>query len=1232
MDTLIEQLQTFDKKSLVARFDDNGKLIKNIANFGLKKGECAFLSRNGEYHLFGIKAIDNIRPLLTTQRIIKALICLRNEDLYGTIQYLCLEDEVNNYGFDVIYYVLDKWLTRNKLLTPEDFLSKIKNKYDELDEWVTTIISYPILGQFAINKIGETAVVPEEWIGKIFIDGKSLHQEIDKLDWRKGKPKTCFCCIYSMIIEDTNKWSVSSDVKDILPQMAIKIRFKNSIFVSTLTEIIDKYDYEEWIDDSLDYFTNKNIIFGVKLDELFIKSTIIENKVSVGVLVSRMQKCIRRGPKCCELLSNTIRQLGRSKPYNLPEQQFVRVSGTRQLFWRLFISCIEDSSPYECDNTLLTLNDIVCLATLANVDPDLQINEELLNITIRTGLAIQNNNKIIGWRNGKNIKEDNFDLTFENDPFDCYRLANRTMMMMSGDRDMIVSYMKMFAQEDIRIPFIKYPKIQKVNKVCEYKTLLASNDMHCFPNIILLLQGSTFENLSSRRISSFIWNNSSKINFRKKVNVENTLNLKTIQCYLLDRKKYLNDIKQIEQCTEETKVNKKYELVVEPLVSRIGFLLLFGKEVNVMVGKRKYSVIVAGDNMHPCRVKKGDKYFDDKIRYLAEIEYSKKIFKMQLPSAPEFYHWTINTKYISLRSEIKCSDKNTFINEMIFYVNDIALNPFDVSPILKPNDISDSYVMPTVYIPYVKHMLFDRIELNDFELNMMMRKGRIDTKIYDWVLYGNNIINSVWRTLLVKLSDQYVTIGPVDRGGEKDGYEGVYWRLFNLFCFLYPKTIRPKGELNFSIDKSSDGYFHLIKSLKRLAYTKVVENDIIVIPKIITEFWDHQKQSIQKITHEILVNHRKGFGDASYVGSGKTLTAIGIMIYLLNYNIKHKLFKNKGFVIMVPSTKLYKTWVDEINKHTNGIHVVTQNANGSLSDKNGEIDDIQFNSFVITTMGRMREHPLEYPWQFVIIDECLTVQNKDALQTCEAWRQTICSQYGVLMLSATFFRTRFDKLLYMLQMLQSGLPSSKEYLNTILNEHIVCFVPEKTRKWSTRITKFELDDITRKNYDKILRSELSSKDMYVKLSKFLYDNLDYVNFFHEKINEMTKDKTIKILIYARSKKEADNITCKKIGRYPDISKKHVVLTYAEGTYGLNDLIKYNTILTRPPEPDKLPQMKGRLDRYGQTEEQLKIEYIIIKNTIEEALIWRLEIANIFYKNYIIPLAEFYEVAIGKREI
>jgi hypothetical protein len=94
---------------------------------------------------------------------------------------------------------------------------------------------------------------------------------------------------------------------------------------------------------------------------------------------------------------------------------------------------------------------------------------------------------------------------------------------------------------------------------------------------------------------------------------------------------------------------------------------------------------------------------------------------------------------------------------------------------------------------------------------------------------------------------------------------------------------------------------------------------------------------------------------------------------------------------------------------------------------------------------------------------------------------------------------------------------------------------------------------------------------------------------------------------------------------------HCIVTYNDGTYGLNDLIIYNTIIMCPPPPDKLPQIKGRLDRPGQQTDNLFVEYFILKDTIEEGLILRLNIASAFLQKYIMPLAKFYDVSVNYKK-
>ena len=121
----------------------------------------------------------------------------------------------------------------------------------------------------------------------------------------------------------------------------------------------------------------------------------------------------------------------------------------------------------------------------------------------------------------------------------------------------------------------------------------------------------------------------------------------------------------------------------------------------------------------------------------------------------------------------------------------------------------------------------------------------------------------------------------------------------------------------------------------------------------------------------------------------QTLIALAVMC---------KLFENRdrqsgGFLVLVPNLQLIPTWVAETKKHTRGFCVLVQQANGALAKpgtdesrpKSTPIGSVSVtsNTIVVTTMARCRAHPLTAPWLLVVIDECLSVQNKDALQTEE---------------------------------------------------------------------------------------------------------------------------------------------------------------------------------------------------------------------------------------------------------
>jgi len=277
----------------------------------------------------------------------------------------------------------------------------------------------------------------------------------------------------------------------------------------------------------------------------------------------------------------------------------------------------------------------------------------------------------------------------------------------------------------------------------------------------------------------------------------------------------------------------------------------------------------------------------------------------------------------------------------------------------------------------------------------------------------------------------------------------------------------------------------------------------------------------------------------------------------------------------------------------------------------------------------MRDHPLDHRWALVVIDECLSIQNRNAMWTQEAWRQSSVSKH-LVMLSATFFRKEFDNLYFMLKMLNSGIPEKKEYLDNILQHAIVRKVPECKREWQERITKVSMPKTARQEYQTIFEMDQDNAHKYSQLVSFLSRSTAVQAAVATAIGKLVAKadrRGSRCLIYAASATEAEMWSKHlSIPVYPTLGQ-HCIVTVNKGTYGLNNLVCYDTLVLRPPVPDKLPQMKGRLDRPGQKAEQLRCEFFYLKDTIEYGLVLRMSIANNFLDRYIMPLSTFFQMSL-----
>ena len=195
------------------------------------------------------------------------------------------------------------------------------------------------------------------------------------------------------------------------------------------------------------------------------------------------------------------------------------------------------------------------------------------------------------------------------------------------------------------------------------------------------------------------------------------------------------------------------------------------------------------------------------------------------------------------------------------------------------------------------------------------------------------------------------------------------------------------------------------------------EQEYLPLPTVTTTLWAHQEASVSKVVQGVREGKR-GHADASAVGAGKTLTALATITRLAQW-IEATGRTRHGVLVMLPTKALIKEWLLEVATHTHGFHVIEQREDGTLfsltySKTHPPIDG---NSLIITTLDRVCRHPFirQTAWDFVVIDECLSVQNASAKRNPSAWRQIEVSMCGVLMLSATFFRSKYDSYVFLSQ-------------------------------------------------------------------------------------------------------------------------------------------------------------------------------------------------------------------------
>ena len=999
--------------------------------------------------------------------------------------------------------------------------------------------------------------------------------------------------------------------------------------------------------------------------------------ISVGLLASRLQKAIRRGRAASQTLVSAIEQLRLAPTYNLPDDHFKRSSGSRQLAWRLFISIFEDAEPYapSPDGEYLSLPDLVALGILAHCEPDLQFNAFVLGKLIRTALLVQRNDapgRNWDWRRGGKRTPISGGSPLEK----ACAVALELMPMMKRDAEMLRQGCEHLRKSGLIFgPLPAQPAneemLQASKPEIEEAAQLASLDFHCSPAILLHLQGSLPSvptpdarplPPTTHNLRKFLWENVSRLNTRNPhlkpaadpVSRTITREIHAIQQTLLHGNGLtLPGRSAYPQSSKETSA----QAPVDPLVARTAFLSLFGQSTEFPAAgaqpgrrlKHAFTAIIAGTAQEPVKIKKKSAkqagYLKGKERKEGEldfVEHRPPSAGIEIPPPPAGYRWVFETQRLHLHISMAEDSAEPAECPLVFHAQEQPVPAFDARCLLRRREASTPLTPSAEDAALMKRALY--LEATETETHWRTNQSLRHLAVHrleagepdlEWrdLAAQSPLPPVVWQRLYTKLLGTFrgkVCIGPVDRNGDQLYYavdylyEGTLWRLLNLLAFVAPECVQPCGELDFKIQNESGSYLRLMQDIEKLASPRALSRAGSDAPAILTPLWQHQSSSVTRITAELLTNGRKGFGDASDVGSGKTLSSLAILANLAAHNLQTGDDSAEAFLVLVYNAALVQTWIDEINKHTNGFEIVTQDASGTLSGEIGR------HTILVTTLGRMRDTPVTRRWHLVLIDECLSVQNATALWTQEAWKQVACSQRGVLLLSATLFSSRFNELFYLLRMLRTGLPESRPYLDAILSESITCHLPENTPwKWREETRLLPLDPQTRRRYDLLrLSAGLQAKLLYGKLDALLVEHFDFVEHLKDLLDTLAP--ADRALIFARSKEEAAEVAkrLENVSLFPQTAGRHIVTTTAVGARGVNTLTVCNLLITRPVEPDLVPQMKGRLGRPGQQNTRLRWIWMVADDTIESAKLERNQMAERFHDEHIVPLASFYARAVA----
>lgn len=1259
-------------------YEEDGHKYPSAANLGVRVGDLLLREMEGEFAglcLLVCEACPRLWLLETVVDIANkreagtCCIALAAKKLRWT--------DATTVDAAIAYYL--KHVCRYKTIPiffEEALAREGQNLSQEEKQFISQRRCHPVQFSFIVQSGPDWM---QSLVGQQFCNGVEFHQAIDKLPHRIGKSPTTYAAIYSLTVRSPTTWTSKENMQgkltagQLTPVCVLYVRVWDTSVHVTVEYNINKPLMADYVYGFLPSITRPDYIWKemkggmlLALANFQTAEPIYQNTstMSTGLAQSLLQKAVRRQAKTAVTMA--VENLKNNGVSHRPDLQFSACSGTRQLLWRTVISCLEDCQPFE------SIWKLMALALVAHFDPNFRLSASLYQQVKVIALSLCDITYCWNWpqwcKRTSTTRKARPALRWQMPETILDQVTELVLFHMpclNADVDLLAALLLAPATEIL--PELCLQPLQPGDEERSQQALTAAYDNHADPNIILLVQAEyptlPDQSATTTNIAQVMWDYSSSVNYRKHVH---TPSPKT--------KEVLNSIQRVQMMLEVTphlQLDPAQMEIVEffqvpelnMMERREGFLSLFGETYHFKNEKEHLLVTLCGTTDSPCLVQSATGHdpfslLSGKKRKRGQEFYLRQMsqgFLIPVPPAPIGRRWSFcgpKTKYctILVSQQLKAkvsSDK----------VSGIECDLFDAGPLLE--NFLPLHVLNLTSVPLLEELVREAVYTGSggyhgalcstlCKVGLQMKKIVSEYVCWNWleIAQASAVPAEVWRYLLCKLvACDYPTVlgqpalldvNPVTRNGKSQDkainyqLEGVMLRLLCMLCMLYPCLIKRRSKLRFEMTMDSPAYFHLIQNLETLLSTRTQ------LPKVMTPMpsmnfdngrgfaWPHQKLASERILENVEMG-LSGSADASKVGSGKTGTALMTVtaLYQRNSQLGRRSY---GVLFLVPTIPLIKNTITEIKKHTLNFPVLSQKSNGQLIVEslpigvtNGFVDELLDSEYtlVVTTLARARNHPLSKPWTLVVIDECTSVQNSGAIQTIRAWEQVVNSEYGVLLMSATFFRSRYDKLFFMIRMLRSPIPAKESHLMALLHSRIICHVPKQKRDWCLKNHAVLLPDSVMEEYKKIKEGQQASMALYVALVKLLSKKWDPVPSLVEVAEQLLKEGR-KPLVFAKTQAEKQKLM-------QHLPAGTTILTVREGGFGLNLQKDCDAVVTRPQPGDLLEQMKGRIDRPGQKQDRLILVMVYAASTIEEVAMANIRICDGFIRQYLNPLSEEYQL-------